>query len=102
MYAVVEINGKHYKAEKGKTLKVDLVAAEPESKLNFDSVLLVSGETVRVGTPYVKGAKVSVVVKSHIKDKKITVFKYIPKKDHRRKRGHRQQYSLLQIEDIAV
>ncbi|GMO23679.1 MAG: 50S ribosomal protein L21 [Spirochaetaceae bacterium] len=102
MYAVVEINGKQYKAEKGKTLKVDLIAAEPNTKMEIDKVLLVSGDTLSVGAPYVSGAKVSATVESHGKDKKIIVFKYIPKKDYRRKHGHRQPYSLIKIDDIKV
>ncbi|MDR2468850.1 MAG: 50S ribosomal protein L21 [Spirochaetaceae bacterium] len=102
MYALVEIKGKQYKVEKGSLLKVDFLSADPNTKLDFDKVLFVSGDKTIVGTPYVPGAKVSAVVESHIKGKKIIVFKYIPKKDHRRKNGHRQKYSLLKIEDIAV
>jgi large subunit ribosomal protein L21 len=102
MYALIEINGKQYRAEKGKTLKVDLIDAEPDSKIEIEKVLLVSDGAVSVGAPYVAGAKVSAAVKSHCKDKKITVFKYIPKKDYRRKRGHRQWYSIIEIEEIAV
>ncbi|MDR2481160.1 MAG: 50S ribosomal protein L21 [Spirochaetaceae bacterium] len=102
MYALIEINGKQYKAEKGKSIKVDLLSAEPAAKFDIEKVLLVSGDSVSVGSPYLKGVKVSAVVESHGKDKKITVFKYIPKKDYRRKRGHRQAYSLIKIEDIAV
>ncbi|MDR2210340.1 MAG: 50S ribosomal protein L21 [Spirochaetaceae bacterium] len=103
MYALVEFKGRQYKAEKGALLKVDKIDAEPGSKLDIDSVLLLSrGETdVTIGTPYVAGAKVSAVVESHGKDKKIIVFKYKPKKDYRRKTGHRQQYSLIKIEEIA-
>jgi large subunit ribosomal protein L21 len=100
MYALVEFKGKQYKAEKGALLKVDMIDAEPGATVNIDSVLLVSGDTVRVGTPYVSGAKVSAVVESHGRDKKIIVFKYMPKKDYRRKQGHRQQYSIIKIEDI--
>ena len=103
MYAIVEFKGRQYKAEKGSTLKVEKIDAEPGSKLDIDSVLLLSkGETdVTVGTPYVAGARVSVVVENHAKDKKIIVFKYKSKKDYRRKQGHRQQYSIIKIEDIA-
>jgi large subunit ribosomal protein L21 len=105
MYALVEFKGKQYKAEKGALLKVDRIDAEPGSSLAIDSVLLVSGGgegPVSIGTPYVKGAKVSAKVESHIKDDKIIVFKYMPKKDYRRKQGHRQQYSIIKIEDIAT
>jgi large subunit ribosomal protein L21 len=103
MYALVEFKGRQYRAEKGAALKVDRIDAEPGAKLDIDSVLLLSrGEAdVVVGTPYVAGARVSAVVESHAKDKKIIVFKYKPKKDYRRKQGHRQQYSIIKIEDIA-
>jgi large subunit ribosomal protein L21 len=101
MYALVELKGKQYKAEKGVCLKVDLLDAEPGSTLDIDSVLLVSGDTVTVGSPYVAGVKVSAKVESHEKAKKIIVFKYKPKKDYRRKQGHRQQYSVIKIEDIV-
>ncbi|MDR2738547.1 MAG: 50S ribosomal protein L21 [Treponema sp.] len=100
MYALVEFKGKQYKAEKGASLKVDRIDAEPGAAVDIDSVLLVSGDSVTVGAPYVKGAKVSAVVESHGKDGKIIVFKYMPKKDYRRKQGHRQQYSIIKIEDI--
>jgi len=112
MYALVEFMGRQYKAEKGARLKVDKIDAEPGSKLSIDSVLLLSkgelppegqaasGADVTVGNPYVAGAKVNAVVESHEKDKKIIVFKYKPKKDYRRKQGHRQQYSIIKIEDI--
>jgi large subunit ribosomal protein L21 len=104
MYALVEFKGKQYKAEKGAVLKVDRIDAEPGAAVDIDSVLLVSDgspDSVTVGAPYVKGAKVSAVVESHGKDPKIIVFKYMPKKDYRRKQGHRQQYSLIKIEDIV-
>ncbi|MDR0452554.1 MAG: 50S ribosomal protein L21 [Treponema sp.] len=104
MYALVEFKGRQYKAEKGALLKVDRIDAEPGSALEIDTVLLLSegeaGGQVTVGSPYVEGVKVSAKVEGHGKDKKIIVFKYIPKKDHRRKQGHRQQYSMIKIEDI--
>ena len=102
MYALVEIQGKQYKAEKGKTIKVDHIDVDPNTKLEIEKVLLVAGDSISVGTPYVKGAKVSAVVESHERSSKIIVFKYIPKKDYRRKRGHRQSYSVIRVEDIAV
>jgi len=102
MYALVEFKGKQYKAEKGALLKVDLIDAEPGSAITIDTVLLVSGEPVKVGSPYVAGAKVSAVVESHEKDDKVIVFKYKPKKDYRRKRGHRQGYSIIRIDNISA
>jgi len=102
MYALVEFKGKQYKAEKGALLKVDLIDAEPGTAINIDTVLLVSGDSIKVGSPYVTGAKVSATVESHGKDEKIIVFKYKPKKDYRRKQGHRQQYSIIKIGDISA
>jgi large subunit ribosomal protein L21 len=101
MYALVEFKGKQYKAEKGALLKVDKIDAELGSAVNIETVLLVSADTVSVGTPYVQGAKVAATVESHGKDDKIVVFKYKPKKDYRRKQGHRQQYSIIKIGEIS-
>jgi len=100
MYALMEFKGKQYKAEKGALLQVDKIEAVPGSSVDIDSVLLISGDTVSVGTPYVAGAKVQAVVEAHKKADKIIVFKYKPKKDYRRKQGHRQQYSVIKIQDI--
>ena len=106
MYVLVEFKGKQYKAEKGALLKVDRIDAEEGSAINIDTVLLVSagnpGDTVKVGAPYVTGAKVSAKVESHGKDGKIIVFKYKPKKDYRRKQGHRQQYSIIRVAEISA
>ena len=101
MYALVEFKGKQYKAEKGALLKVDRIDADEGSALDIDTVLLIGGEKVAVGAPYVKGAKVSAVVESHGRDKKVLVFKYKPKKDYRRLHGHRQSYSYIRIQDIV-
>jgi large subunit ribosomal protein L21 len=100
MYALIEFKGKQYRAEKGAVLKVDRIDAEPGAAVDIDSVLLVSGDSVTVGAPYVQGVRVTAVVEGHGKDDKIIVFKYKPKKDYRRKQGHRQQYSLIKVEDI--
>jgi large subunit ribosomal protein L21 len=101
MYALVEFKGKQYKAEKGALLKVAKIDGDAGSAVNIDSVLLVSGDSVKVGSPYVKGASVKAVIEGHGKDKKIVVFTYKPKKDHRRTIGHRQQYSLIRVQDIV-
>ena len=107
MYALVEFKGKQYKAEKGALLKVDLIEAEPGTAITIDTVLLIGGDgaqsaAVKIGTPYVEGAKVSAIVESHEKDDKIIVFKYKPKKDYRRKQGHRQNYSIIRIDGISA
>ncbi len=100
MYAVVEINGKQYRAEKGATLTVDRFDAEKGTALSLDKVLLLSGDTVKVGSPYVAGAAVKAIVQDEVKGEKIIVFKYKPKKDYRRKTGHRQRYTVLTVEEI--
>jgi large subunit ribosomal protein L21 len=102
MYALVEFKGKQYKAEKGALLKVDKIDAEPGTALDIDTVLLLSSDSVTVGSPYVQGAKVTATVESHGKDDKIVVFKYKPKKDYRRKQGHRQQFSIIKIGEISA
>jgi large subunit ribosomal protein L21 len=101
MYAVVEINGKQYRAEKGATLTVDRFDAEQGKALSLDKVLLLSGDTVKVGTPYVAGAAIKATVVEEVKGEKVVVFKYKPKKDYRRKTGHRQRYTVLKVEDIV-
>ncbi|MDR2631437.1 MAG: 50S ribosomal protein L21 [Spirochaetaceae bacterium] len=101
MYVLMEFKGKQYRAEKGALIKVDRIKAEPGDSLDIDSVLLHSGDTVSVGAPYIAGAKVKAVVESHGKERKIIVFKYKPKKDYRRKQGHRQGYSIIKIGDIT-
>jgi len=107
MYALVEFKGKQYKAEKGALLKVDKIEGEAGTPVNIDTVLLISSgnasdAAVKVGSPYIEGAKVSAIIESHGKDGKVIVFKYKPKKDYRRKQGHRQQYSIIKIEDISA
>lgn len=102
MYALVDINGKQYKAEKGAKLKIDRIPRQTGEKIEFKSVLLVSGsDEVKVGTPYVDGVSVKATVTDHGKDKKIVVFKYKKRKGYRKKYGHRQPYSVITIEDIT-
>ena len=100
MYAVVEVNGKQYRAEKGAVLRVDRFDAAKDAVVSLDKVLLVSGESVKVGSPYVAGAAVTARVQDEVKGDKIVVFKYKPKKDYRRTQGHRQRYTLLMVEEI--
>ena len=102
MYALVEYKGKQYKAEKGARLQVDKIDAEKGAKIDMENVLLVSdGDKVTVGTPYVSGAKVKVVVEDSFKDKKVIVFKFKSKKDYHRTIGHRQQYTNVRVEEIV-
>ncbi|MBI2201257.1 MAG: 50S ribosomal protein L21 [Armatimonadetes bacterium] len=103
MYAVIETGGKQYKVEKGTTVQVERLDAEPGKELTLDRVLLVAdGERVEVGAPVVKGAKVQAKVVGHGRGKKLVVFKYKAKSHYRRKTGHRQDYTTLRIEDITL
>lgn len=103
MYALVEYKGKQYKAEKGSVLTVDKLDAEKGAKIEIDSVLLISdGEKISVGTPFVKGAKVKIVVEESFRDKKVLVFKYKAKKDYHRLIGHRQHYTNVRVEEIVT
>lgn len=103
MYATIEFKGKQYKAEKDAVLTVDKLDAEVGSKIDIDTVLLVSdGDKVTVGTPYVAGAKVTVTVGESFRDKKVLVFKYKSKKDYHRLHGHRQHYTRVTVDSINV
>ena len=102
MYAIVEAGGKQHKVEQGKYFFVEKVKAEVGSKIELP-VLLVSNEgNVTVGNPYVKNAKVVAEVLAHGKDDKIVVYKYKPKKNERKKQGHRQPFSKLNIVSIEI
>lgn len=102
MYAIVEINGKQYRAEKGAKLRVDRIEKEAGASLSFDKVLLLSDESgVKVGSPYVQGANVTATVDAELKADKVIVFKYKPKKDYRRTQGHRQCYTLVTVQEIV-
>ena len=100
MYAVIKTGGKQLRVEEGQTIWVEKIDATEGDVVVFDEVLLVGGETTKVGAPLVNGATVTAKVEKQGKSKKIIVFKYKPKKDYRKKQGHRQPYTRLVIEKI--
>ena len=103
MYALFEYKGKQYKAEKDALIQVDKIDAEDGASIDIDSVLLVSdGDKISVGTPFVKGAKVSAVVENSFRDKKVLVFKYKSKKDYHRLICHKQEYTNIRVKDITL
>ena len=103
MYAVVETSGKQYKVSAGEIIDVDKLSLEVGEKIELDRVLLVAdGEDVRVGQPTIEGAKVVATVTAHGKGPKIIVFKYRPRQRYRRKKGHRQAYTRLIIDEIVA
>ena len=103
MYAIIESCGRQYKVAEGDVVFFEKLDAEEGKKVTFDKVILVSEEgKVQVGNPYVKGVKVEGKVVSHGKGKKIIVFKMKPKKNYRRKQGHRQPYTKVEITGIKT
>ena len=103
MYAIIESCGKQYKVAEGDVVFFEKLDAEEGKKVTFDKIVLVSDNgKVQVGTPYVKGVKVEGKVISHGKGKKIIVFKMKAKKNYRRKQGHRQPYTKVEITTIKT
>ena len=103
MYAIIEACGRQYKVQEGETVYFEKLDAEEGKKVSFDKVVLVSNEgKVEVGAPYVSGAKVEGKVVSNGRGKKILVFKYKPKKNERKTRGHRQDYTKVEITSIKT
>ncbi len=102
MYAMVEIKGGQYRAEKGGLLTVQRVPSEEGDVVEFDTVLLLRDDAnVVVGEPYVAGAKVKAVVQEQLRGEKVIVHKYKRRKRYRRTHGHRQQYTVLRVEEIT-
>ena len=103
MYAVFVTGGKQYKVSEGDTIFVEKLDLEENAEVSFDNVLVVGKEEgAVVGAPNVSGAKVNAKVLKNGKGKKITVFTYRPKKDSKRKMGHRQPYTKLEITSIEA
>ena len=102
MYAIVEIAGQQFKVEKDKKLFVHRLDAEQGNSLDFEKVLLVDNDgKVAVGTPVVKGAKVTAKVLEHVKGDKVIVFKKKRRKGYKKKNGHRQLFTQIQVETIV-
>ncbi len=103
MYAIIESCGRQYKVAEGDVVFFEKLEAEEGKKITFDNVILVSEDgKVQVGNPYVKGVKVEGKVVSHGKHKKIIVFKMKAKKNERKKQGHRQPYTKVEITSIKL
>ena len=102
MQAVIVTGGKQYNVAEGDVIYIEKLNAEVDATVTFDTVLaIVDGENSKFGTPAVEGAAVTAKVLKNGKGKKITVFKYRPKKDSKSIRGHRQPYTKVQIEKIS-
>ena len=103
MFAIIETGGKQYKVNEGDVIFVEKLDVAEGDKITFDRVLVVSdADGVKVGSPVVEGATVTANVVKNGKAKKIYVMTYKPKKNEKRKMGHRQPYTKVQIEKIAL
>jgi len=103
LYAIIETGGKQYRVSKGDVIDVERLPGDEGSEVVFDRVLAVGEDdgTFKVGDPVVKGAVCKGTVVSEFKDKKVIAFKYKPKVNYRRKKGHRQIKTRVRIEDIS-
>ena len=103
MYAIIETGGKQYKVAEGDTLYIEKLNVEAGDTVTFDKVLaVIDGDKATFGTPVVAGACVTANVVKNGKGKKILVFKYKPKKNYRRRQGHRQPYTKVEITAVKA
>lgn len=106
MYAIFETGGKQYKVTEGDVINIEKLSEQEEgTEVLFDKVLMVRGENeneVKIGVPYVEGAKVKGKIEEHGKGDKVIIFKYKPKKNYRNKKGHRQPFSRVKIDKIEA
>ena len=103
MYAVIRTGGKQYRVSPGESVDVEKLPHEVGDQIELEEVLLVAnGSGVQVGQPLVAGAKVKATVTRQVKGRKVIIFKYRPSKRYRRKKGHRQNYTRLRIDEIVA
>ncbi len=103
MYAVIETGGKQYRVEPGQVIRVEKLDTSKGDTFVFERVLMfVDGDTVKIGSPVVEGAKVNATVLVQDKSRKVVVFKYKPKKRIRTKTGHRQPFTELRIDSLEA
>ncbi len=100
MYAVIHTGGKQYKVAQGEHLRIEKIAGDKGAKVSFDKVLMIGGDAVKVGQPYVSGANVNAEIVVQDRAKKIIVFKLRRRKNYRRKYGHRQPFTEIKITGI--
>ncbi len=103
MYAIVESGGRQYRAEAGESFSTEKLPYEVGEQIELENVLLLAdGDNVKVGQPTVDGVSVKATVVEQYRGKKIFVWKYKPKKRYRRRKGHRQSYTRLRVDEIVV
>ena len=101
MYAIIATGGKQYRVSEGDLIYIEKIDAQVDSTVSFDVLLVGNDGDVRIGTPIVEGAKVEGKVVGQVRGEKIVVFKYKSKKNYRRKQGHRQPYTKVEITKIG-
>ncbi len=103
MYAIIRTGGRQFRAEVGKTIDVERLPNEVDESFEITDVLLIGDDdNTIIGQPVVEGASVKVTVVDQFRGKKVIVYKYNPRTSYRRKRGHRQYYTRLHVDDISV
>ncbi|MFO0758046.1 MAG: 50S ribosomal protein L21 [Byssovorax sp.] len=102
MYAVIKTGGKQYRVSEGQKLRVEKLPGTKGDKVSFNEVLLVGGDSPKIGQPLVKGASVAAEITGQDRGKKVVVFKFRRRKNYRRKAGHRQPYTELKITGITA
>lgn len=102
MYAVIRTGGKQYRVSEGDKLRVERLPGEVGSSIDLDDVLMVGGDSPKVGTPTVSGAKVTAEIVAQDRAKKVIVFKFKRRKNYRKKRGHRQHYTEIKVTGISA
>jgi large subunit ribosomal protein L21 len=100
-FAIIQTGGKQYNVSQGQKIRVEKLEGDQDAVLNFDKVLLtVDGDNIKIGTPYVEGAKVEAKILKQGRDKKKIIFKYHSKTRYRKKKGHRQHFTEVQITNL--
>jgi len=102
MYAVIKAGGKQHRVTEGQTLRVERLGGNAGDKLTFSEVLLIGGDSPKIGQPMVKGASVTAEIAGEGRGEKIVVFKFRRRKNYRRKNGHRQPFTLIKITKITA
>lgn len=103
MYAIIQTGGKQYKIEEGNILDVELLEAGNKGYVEFNEVLLLNdGSKIIIGNPHVKNCSVKAEIIGEVKGPKVISYKYILRKNHHKKKGHRQQYSKVKITKIEI
>ncbi len=102
MEAIIKTGGKQYTVSKGTKLNIEKLEGQAGDSVTFDQILMVGGDEVKIGTPFVAGAKVSAKILSQGKGEKVTIYKYKRRKGYHKKQGHRQFQTRVEIQEISA